>query len=118
MIEFELPIPPTTNNLYVNRKGGRYRSQEYDAWLQHAGLMVPRPRPAAPVPCKVTVTIYGGTGFSKLRDIDNAIKPCLDLLVKTLVLAGDNVTRVQEATGRYVPGEGLARCVVRIEPAL
>jgi hypothetical protein len=38
---FTLPSPPSTNNLFVNRKdGGRAKSAGYLKWIRHAGLML------------------------------------------------------------------------------
>lgn len=75
---FVLPLPPSTNQLYVARRHGfgRARTSEYANWQVDAGkamLLSPRPR----ISGKVAVLIEAG--FSRRRDIDN-IKPALDLL--------------------------------------
>ena len=37
--------PPSTNNLYINVKRGRIRSQQYEDWIQWAGVDYMRQRP-------------------------------------------------------------------------
>lgn len=115
---FTLPIPPSVNNLFANGKKGRYRTAAYEEWSRMGIAMLAAQRVGvAQVPCRVVVTIRGGPGFSKLRDIDNTLKPVLDLLVNAGVLPGDNVTRVYEVTARYVGRDNSqpASCDVEIQ---
>lgn len=87
-----LPLPPSTNNLFVNAgKKGRVKSKEYKSWLN---AVVPdlrqQMRPAV-MPVEVVVTVFGGGDFNRDRDTDNFGKPCGDALVAAGVLPGDSI---------------------------
>lgn len=83
-----LPLPPSLNNAFVNRKDGkgRYRSSDYKAWQDRAAERLTlqswdMPQP----PYGVTIRV----NIDHRSDIDNRVKPVLDLLVKHGVLTGD-----------------------------
>lgn len=85
---YHLPVPPSANNLFINMPGtGRIKSSKYRKWLVEAGhkLNVQRPRPVVG-PAKVEI-IAARPNAS--RDLDNIIKPTLDLLVRHGVLKDD-----------------------------
>jgi len=83
-----LPLPPSLNNAFVNRQDGkgRYRSSAYKAWQRAAGdcLSVSAWDIPSP-PYGVTIRL----NIDHRSDIDNRVKPVLDLLVKHGVLTGD-----------------------------
>lgn len=85
---FTCPIAPSVNNTNVNRpgRGGRARGPEYKRWQHDAGWAVKLQRPAA-VGGIVAVLIEAP--LSRRRDVDNAIKPTLDLLVKLALIDDD-----------------------------
>lgn len=86
-----LPVPPSANNAYFNLpRGGRAPSTELRSWRKEALAMVmlARPEPIAG-PYAVTICLP-----DKLRgDIDNRIKPTLDLLVSAGVTGDDKWLR-------------------------
>lgn len=87
---FAMPVCPSTNNLYVTRRHGigRARSPTYRAWIERAGWTVKLARPAR-VAGAVRVLIE--VPFNRRRDIDNIIKPVLDLLVNLDLIDDDNM---------------------------
>jgi Holliday junction resolvase RusA-like endonuclease len=88
-----LPLPPSTNNLYVNLPGrGRVRAAAYRRWSDEAGWLVKAKTPPVTFYGAVAVRIEAGAG--NRRDIDNILKPTLDLLVKVGVLADDRMIDV------------------------
>jgi crossover junction endodeoxyribonuclease RusA len=116
----DLPIPPSANNLFVNARGrGRVKSREYTAWLAEAALALRGAEPVAS-PCSLEITIRGGKGFRRCRDLDNTVKAIQDALVSAGVLAGDDVRHVQKLRATYIEGKSQASCTVEvqaIEPA-
>lgn len=77
---FLVPVPPSTNNLFVSRRDGkgRARTSTYDAWAEQAGWAIrTQLRIATPIHGPVRVLIEAP--FDRRRDLDN-IKPILDLL--------------------------------------
>ena len=84
----ELPVPPSTNALTFNRKqGGRSNTKEYEAWIASAGLLVNAAvneyLPRGPW----GVVLKANVGHN--RDIDNLVKPTIDLLVTWDIIGDD-----------------------------
>jgi len=87
---FSLPVPPSANALFTYRAGSRQRikTDAYRAWLSEAGyaIVMTRKCPLEPIGrCRVAIDLP----FSRVRDIDNAIKPIADLLVRQHVIKDD-----------------------------
>jgi len=102
----KLPIPPSTNELYVYlRKGNRrVASKKYVAWRMIAALMLANQK-------KVTFqevdTITISVHPNKRRDIDNYAKATLDLLVGHGIMVDDRIVKrlVVERDGSVPPDE-------------
>ncbi len=117
--EFTISPPPSVNHLFTNVPGvGRVKSQEYRDWIE-AAMMEMQTGPVGPVrlPCRITVIIFGGKGFNKQRDIDNVLKPVIDLCKTAGVIDNDRVTEVSEVVAKYQPlrGNYAASCMVIVE---
>lgn len=82
-----LPLCPSTNNLFFNRKGGgRARSVDYEAWLKEAGWLV---NTARLTPIRGAVAVCIALPIDMPGDIDNRAKGALDLLVKHALIEDD-----------------------------
>lgn len=107
-----LPMPPSVNALFVqSRMGsrrGRAPSPQYVKWEREAGQALERqPWPECAPPYAVTIAV----NIDRRGDIDNRVKPILDLLVKHGVIAGDQwVDALFVRRDRTVAG-----CTVHIE---
>lgn len=91
-VRITCPICPSTNNLFVNRNGktagkGRVKGQQYQRWQTDAGWVIRIQQPA-PVPGLVAILIEAP--LARRRDVDNALKPLLDLLVTLGIIEDDN----------------------------
>lgn len=113
-IELFLPLPPTTNNLYVNAgKRGRIKSAAYEAWITEAGHTPLAgewkrlaEQPGNGIPWVLNLTVHG---LPKNADLTNRIKAVEDLLCAMTGLEDCN-TRLVEA--RKEPAHAtLGRCV-------
>ena len=74
--------PPTANHIWKIFGNRQYATSTYRKWLVHNADIFREALPAlsfAP-PYRVVVTIVRGKGFTESRDLDNCIKPVLDLL--------------------------------------
>ncbi len=111
----EVPVPPSTNNLYVNRAKGRSKSTEYRDWIATVSMRMMVLRPVKPGPFRITYTLMGGSDLNLGRDLGNIEKPLTDLLVSTKRICNDSLRAgLHEIILRYVEcGEGAA--FVRIE---
>lgn len=93
MIEFLLPIPPSTNNLYFNLpKGGRAKTAEYNNWLKFAKIELIRAFKAQGSPVidlKQKMRLTARVGCNYQRDLTNVLKPAEDALVAFLPIPDD-----------------------------
>ena len=100
---FTLPYPPSTNSLFINRKGGRYRSPKYEEWIIRAStwlreqIKTEQDKPEYPVMVRLII----GVQDNRAKDIDNRIKPVMDLLVKCGVLIDDSSKYVRMITAQW-----------------
>lgn len=100
----ELPVPPSTNALFTYRSGSRQRikTDVYRAWITEAGWAL---KPWAYVgDTKSTIRharVELDLPLTHQRDIDNSIKPILDLLVRHRLIEDDRW--VEELLVRRVP---------------
>jgi crossover junction endodeoxyribonuclease RusA len=89
MAEWKIPVPPSANNLFINRPGGgRAKSPAYRKWIEEAGWRL-REQLAQPVAGKTfSLTIYAPV--NRQRDISNVIKATEDLLVSMGLIPVDD----------------------------
>lgn len=112
-----LPWPPSLNHNIRHNRGGHHLSERHKTFRESASgaiyhqVGLPR-RPCGR--CRIAIELTPPTRAK--RDIDNYIKPILDVLVLTRVLGGDDTQFVQEirvsCVDRTTKG---GSCLVRIE---
>jgi crossover junction endodeoxyribonuclease RusA len=112
----KLPMPPSTNNLFVNvPKRGRVPSARYRQWKTAAGLTLNVQRPE-PVKGSAMVIMY--VPWKVRGDIDNRIKPILDLLVTHGVIEDDSkVVSLSISRRLSIPAETVEVNVLRGDAA-
>lgn len=94
-----LPMPPSTNNLYVNAGKRRRTSDPYAVWMREAVLTTYAQVPAAKrIGGLVSITIQ--IPAKTPGDCDNRIKAAIDCLVKARRIDDD----------RNVWSVGITRC--------
>ena len=114
---FVLDTPPSTNNLFINKKGGgRFKAPAYADWLKAAGWQLNAQR-AKHMPGRVKVIIRAIRVDNRRRDIDNIIKPVLDLLVKQKVIEDDRYVEAIAAEWSSSDLKGCSVTVVSLEAA-
>jgi Holliday junction resolvase RusA-like endonuclease len=87
-ISLELPCPPSVNELFWNKPGrGRVKTRVYADWLGHAGWRLREQRPGRIAGRVIIVMSIERSNAN--ADIDNRIKPILDLLVSQHVIDDD-----------------------------
>ena len=117
---FDLPFQPSLNNAYVNVPGvGRVKSSRSKAWFREAGWVVR----AATGPIlgkiwpteRVAVEIELERRSGRRPDIDNVIKPILDLFQDMNIYGNDN--QVDRIVIGYGPVTGVRVTVSVLTPA-
>lgn len=112
--------PPSANKLWRTFRGRTVRSSAYNDWLEYAAEVI-RKEPnfhQFDEPVRVSITLFPGKGVTRLADLDNLIKPVLDVLcpeklgtegeVKkpgTGVIQDDNLGHVHEVVVRLASSE-------------
>lgn len=107
MIEFTLPRPPSANRIWRGRGNGSasakpYLAKEYTAWRTTAGWEVQARRAGHPTPVAAPIGVSLMMSEDEQVDLDNIIKPTLDLLQKQKVIVNDR--DVKAIYARAVPG--------------
>lgn len=103
MTVITLPFPPSLNNLFINVRRGRIRSQKYDSWLQEAGQEIMRQRPSK---CQGPVSIkyeFQDGRDNRKRDLDNLAKAPNDLLVSHGIIEADDGSIVRSIALEWNP---------------
>lgn len=109
-MRFEIPLPPSTNNLFVNTSRGRKPTSRYNAWREEAGGEVMRQRVGQKLPGPpYEIDVWCYFGDHKRRDADNYNKAPQDLLASVLHFEDDLV--IDAGQHKRYDGER-PRCVV------
>jgi Holliday junction resolvase RusA-like endonuclease len=93
-VRFNLPVPPSANNLFVSGVSRRVKAPAYRAWLREAGWRLKLQIPPTAAMCATVagpVRVRIEAGLARRRDLDNAIKGILDLLVRHRVIEDDSL---------------------------
>lgn len=107
----EVPVPPSTNNLFATVGKRRVPTSEYRKWRKLAEPLVSGLRVPDRFPCVVTLRLRGKVHAS--RDLANIEKAVGDELVRCGVIPDDRLAYVRGVCMWYEPDDGEAR--VRIE---
>ncbi len=115
-VTYVLPLPLSVNNLYPTVRGGkRVKSSAYRKWIADSTELVKSVGlHSVASPVSVIITIEGGTGFNRGRDIDNFLKVPLDLMKRLGVIENDSVKHVREVRACFVSVDGESRAVVTV----
>jgi Holliday junction resolvase RusA-like endonuclease len=96
--ELWLPWPPQSNNMFAQtRAGRRFISPAYQEWRDLAAAHLLGQRPVQ-MDCMVAVDILLTAPDKRKWDIDNRVKPIMDVLVVHKVIEDDCADIVRKIT--------------------
>lgn len=104
MIMYELPLPPSVNNLFSSNNGRRFVGAKYKEWRRQADkfLMAQGKLRTMQGPVSIGIVIRDeGTG-----DLDNRCKAILDFLVHHQIIEDDNRKIVREISLKWGDVDG------------
>jgi len=107
MTVIQLPMSPSTNNLFVNKGRGRIDSPKYAAWKSQAGWYLRRqkpPRIKGPVSILIEVS---SRESNDTWDLCNREKAAMDLLVTHGIIQGDHRPIVREFMMQWADCDGV-----------
>jgi Holliday junction resolvase RusA-like endonuclease len=114
-IILDLPIPPSVNNAWFNiPNGGRANTKDYNEWIEDAGFYVRKAQikpPQAAYYCLKLLLPYAMRG-----DIDNRVKPVLDLLVRHRITPDDRKAWSVYVRRDYHLAKDICRVLVSFYP--
>lgn len=101
MLAFSLPVPPSTNHLFVNLPGkGRVKSAEYKAWISAAGWQAKTAVVGKETFKGKPVAVTYSVPENQRRDLDNYLKALNDVLKLAQIIEDDRHIRKIEI-GRW-----------------
>lgn len=111
-MRLNLPVPPSTNNLFINIAGkGRVPSGGYKRWREAAAETLWQQKiKHFDVPVALTITVED----KGRRDVDNFAKAICDFLVRHEIIQDDSRKYVRRMTVQFGDVKG---CVVEVSPA-
>lgn len=113
MIKINLPLPPTTNNLFcTGRNGRRFTNPIYAQWQWAAAAALQEQKPIEGVkgPFRFWLTVP----VDMRGDVDNRLKAAIDFCVAHAITPDDkHAQSVKAERGAVEPG----RCLIEIEAA-
>lgn len=110
---YDLPVPPSSNNMFFNTGRGRAITPEYKAWKEEAGLMLRRQKPVAFVGLAELLIEVDPKRCGANSDISNRTKAVEDLLVDHGVLRDDSQKYVKAVKSQWSSGIGACRVTVK-----
>ena len=98
----DIPIPPSVNHIFKWGKKSVYRSKNYRDWIKSCEGIYSVINLFVQPPVAIELVIYGGSGWRINRDLDNVLKPTIDLMRFLKVIPEDNISIVNEVIARYI----------------
>ena len=109
-----LPMPPTTNNLFAGNGKRRYRTKEYESWIDEAGWVLSSQRPSPFVGWVSVLIEVSERESTNSWDLANREKATMDLLVKHKIIQGDNRPYVRKFAMEWADIDGIRVTVTPI----
>jgi len=113
MVRYELPFPPSMNNLFASAGKKRVRTERYKAWAKEAGQFILH-QGRRRVHGHVSLSVALVRPDRRTRDLSNTLKAIEDLLVDMLVIDDDSL--IQRIDVCWVPSG--VPCTVIIQEAV
>ena len=112
MITLNLPEPPSVNEAYVNVRGkGRTKTVKYKQWETECLWMIKAAKPGI-IKGEYMVVLF--LSQKTRKDVDNCLKPALDLLAKCGVTEDDKYC--YSVTSAKSPDVHKGKCKIVIRP--
>ena len=99
-----IDYPFTANKMYAPiARGKMVKSRQYNNWLQKNKEIIKKNLlPPQEFPIEIQLTIFSNYDWMNKNDIDNLIKPTIDLLVKSEILPDDSTKYIQNVNIKHI----------------
>lgn len=116
-VVLELSVPTSANQMttlvapkpragYATRRPRIVSSKSYKTWLTECSFLVAPTVGRVEGLLSIDLIIYGGDSWSYSRDLDNTLKPTLDMLQKLKIISNDNTKVIRKITQEFIPRRG------------
>ena len=112
MVEFSVPYPPSANRIWRQGKGRLHKSKEYQDWLALSAWEMRAqlgPKQVITQPFKLELRV--NRPDKRKRDLDNLLKPILDLIGHYGLIENDSLCHWIDARWK---GQG-EWCYIKLE---
>lgn len=112
MVEFSVPYPPSVNRIWRQGKGRVHKAKEYTDWIALAAWEIRAqlgPKKVITQPFKLELRV--NRPDKRKRDLDNLLKPILDLIAHYGLIENDSLCHWIDARWK---GDG-RWCHIKIE---
>lgn len=105
--------PFSANQMYVPiARGKMVKSRKYNAWIEkNLQVVIEEMAPVSNFPVDIELLVMANHFWRQKNDIDNLVKPLIDLLVKAKIIPDDTSRYIENVHVRYlyISGEPLVR---------
>jgi Holliday junction resolvase RusA-like endonuclease len=105
--------PFSANQMYVPiARGKMAKSRKYNAWIEkNLPVLKEEMLPASQFPINVELLVMANHLWRMKNDVDNLVKPLIDLLVRAQIIPDDTSRYVENVHLRYlyIPGDPMVR---------
>lgn len=112
MIRYNLPFPPSVNNLFANGKKGRFRTDKYETWRTLAGQEI-MAQGRKRLKGAVSMSVLAVRPDKRKRDLSNLLKAIEDLLVDMGVIEDDSL--IERISIQWADADQY-ECMVLVQP--
>ena len=86
----QLPWPPTVNHYYTVARGRKILAEKGRQYKEDCQILIASQRPQKAAGARVSVTIHAHPPDERKRDLDNLLKPVLDVLTESQLIDDDS----------------------------
>jgi Holliday junction resolvase RusA-like endonuclease len=96
--------PFSANKMFVPiARGKLVKSKKYNNWIEkNLPILTEELEPAKTFPIELEFVVYSNYDWHNKNDIDNCIKPIVDLLVRAKIIPDDSTKYVSNVNIRHV----------------
>lgn len=96
--------PFSANKMFAPiARGKLVKSKQYVQWIEkNLPILQENLKPVENYPIEIDLVVYSNYDWQKRNDLDNCIKPTLDLLVKAEIIPDDSTKYIENVNIRHV----------------
>ena len=104
----------SANKMYTPiGRGKLIKSKKYNDWIEkNLPILIENLEPVENFPIEIELVVYSGYDWQSKNDIDNCIKPTIDLLVKANIIPDDSTRYIKNVNIRHIWMKNTSKMVI------